>query len=70
MSQLRCNVCDRLTPFSNPYEGARCQGMRLVGSHWRPCTGVLVEHECGGPQEACGLRGCHECVSQPRRAVK
>ena len=58
MSQLRCDECDRLWSTFSAREGDVC-GVRISGREW--CRGKLVEHGCGGPKEACGLRNCEEC---------
>ena len=55
---LRCNACSHLWDSMHSRAGERC-GVRLSGEKW--CDGVLVEHQCGGPSEACGLHGCDEC---------
>lgn len=58
MSQVRCDKCGHLYSANLTYVGEVC-GVRLSGTEW--CRGKIVEHECGGPREACGLRGCEEC---------
>lgn len=65
MSQLICKMCRRLMPANS----AGCSTVM--------CNGTLVEHQCGGPREACERRNCEQCghrypteevVVEPRRS--
>jgi hypothetical protein len=40
-----------------------------VAPNWQ-CDGILIEHQCGGPGEACGIRECEECHPPPKREPK
>lgn len=61
MSQVHCAKCNGLWPLDQSSTvGARC-GTRAVPGGWAHCDGILVEHQCGGSSEACGIRDCEEC---------
>jgi len=64
VSQLVCAVCKHLWSDRFSSVGQRC-GVRLSGTIW--CDGVLEEHGCGGPREACGLRNCEECSARVKQ---
>ena len=70
MSQVRCTKCNGLWPVDQRSAvGARC-GTRAGLGGWVHCDGILVEHQCGGPREACGLKGCERCHRQPKQEPK
>lgn len=52
----RCVKCGKL--WRDPVTPGPC-GIRTGGTTW--CDGELVEHQCGGPSEACMMKGCEEC---------
>ena len=63
MSQVYCPKCRCLCKRN---VGERCPSTLTVAPNWQ-CDGILVEHQCGGPCEACGERDCEECHPPPKR---
>lgn len=63
MSQVYCPKCKCLCRRK---VGERCPSTLTCAENWR-CDGILVEHQCGGPSEACGIRECEECHPPPKQ---
>lgn len=68
MTQLRCEDCGKLWSWegTSVTPEDRC-GVRLSSDVW--CDGTMIEHQCGGPREACRLRGCEECGGESLTSI-